>query len=122
MIVQVLKIVVLWFSFLLMLVVVLFVFLMMLFYLFYGKKVVGYLFGNLIIVECIYNVFFFILLVVGVVINMVLIFDLVDVMFFFMVLLNVLGMYFLVCVVVCEIKGYWECIDVGVILQVFEDV
>ena len=93
----------------------------MLSYSFYGKKAVGYLFGNSTTAERIYNALFLILLVVGAATNMASILDLADAMLFLMALPNVLGMYFLARVVAREIKGHRERIDAGVIPQVPED-
>ncbi|AEW79797.1 amino acid carrier protein [Cutibacterium acnes TypeIA2 P.acn17] len=118
---QALKTVAPWFSSLLTLAVVLFAFSTMLSYSFYGKKAVGYLFGNSTTAERIYNALFLILLVVGAATNMASILDLADAMLFLMALPNVLGMYFLARVVAREIKGHRERIDAGVIPQVPED-
>ena len=112
---QALKTVAPWFSSLLTLAVVLFAFSTMLSYSFYGKKAVGYLFGNSTTAERIYNALFLILLVVGAATNMASILDLADAMLFLMALPNVLGMYFLARVVAREIKGHRERIDAGVI-------
>ncbi|REB73454.1 sodium:alanine symporter [Cutibacterium modestum] len=118
---QALKTVAPWFSSLLTLAVVLFAFSTMLSYSFYGKKAVGYLFGNSATAERIYNVLFLILLVVGAATNMTSILDLADAMLFLMAVPNVLGMYFLARVIAREIKGHRERVDAGVIPQVPED-
>ncbi|MDO4413177.1 sodium:alanine symporter family protein [Cutibacterium sp.] len=107
-----------WFSSLLTLAVLLFAFSTMLSYSFYGKKAVGFLFGNSATAEHIYNAIFLILLVVGAATNMTSILGLADAMLFLMAVPNVLGMYFLARVVAREIKGHRERLDAGVIPQV----
>ena len=118
---QALKTVAPWFSSLLTLAVVLFAFSTMLSYSFYGKKAVGYLFGNSNTAESIYNALFLILLVIGAATNMTSILGLADAMLFLMAVPNVLGMYFLARVVAREIKGHRERVEAGVIPQVPED-
>ncbi|AOG29449.1 alanine/glycine:cation symporter family protein [Cutibacterium avidum] len=110
-----------WFSSLLTLAVVLFAFSTMLSYSFYGKKAVGFLFGNSATAERIYNGIFLLLLVVGAATNMASILALADAMLFLMAVPNVIGMYFLARVVAREIKGHRERVDAGVIPQVPED-
>lgn len=110
-----------WFSSLLTLAVVLFAFSTMLSYSFYGKKAVGYLFGNSAVAERVYNGVFLVLLVLGAATNMTAVLGMADAMLFMMAVPNVLGMYFLARVVAREIKGHRERVDAGVIPEVPEE-
>ncbi|MEX5269606.1 alanine:cation symporter family protein, partial [Kocuria sabuli] len=101
------------FPYLLTLCVVLFAFSTILSYSYYGKKAMGYVFGDSGLAERIYDVVWLIAIVVGSAISLDTVVRFSDAMFFLLTVPNLLGIYLLAGVLKKEILGHREDVRTG---------
>lgn len=101
------------FPYLLTVCVVLFAFSTILSYSYYGKKAMGYIFGDSALAERIYDVVWLIGIVVGAAISLDTVIRFSDAMFFLLTVPNLLGIYLLAGVLKKEILGHREDVRTG---------
>ncbi|MFF0990807.1 alanine/glycine:cation symporter family protein [Kocuria nitroreducens] len=101
------------FPYLLTLCVVLFAFSTLLSYSYYGKKAMGYVFGDSPVAERVYDVLWVLGIVVGAAISLNTVIRLADATFFLMTFPNIIGLYLLSKVVRREIFGHREDVRTG---------
>lgn len=101
------------FPYLLTVCVVLFAFSTILSYSYYGKKAMGYIFGDSALAERIYDVVWLIAIVVGAAISLDTVIRFSDAMFFLLTVPNLLGIYLLAGVLKQEILGHREDVRTG---------
>ncbi|MCF4007459.1 alanine:cation symporter family protein [Corynebacterium uropygiale] len=82
-------------------------------YAYYGRKAAGFVFGNNKVAERIYDIFYFIMVIVGAAVSLETVTRFSDALFFLVTIPNLVGLYFLGGVLRKEIKGYREGVKAG---------